>query len=388
MTDLKQAWQRYIYNALQQLADEAGTKLEIESPDNIIAGSPPKPDMGDFAFAMFPFAKTLKTAPQQIAEKMKAVLSEDGEAAAAGTVICAGPYLNVRLNIESAAEEVLDRIISEAESYGILDLKKDRKVMIEFSCPNTNKPLHLGHLRNDAIGAAAARILAAAGAEVMKVNLINDRGIHICKSMLAYRKFGNGATPESTGVKSDHFVGDYYVKFDKWSKEDESALPEAQKMLQQWEAGDEEVNSLWKQMNKWTIDGIQQTYDLTGISFDKVYYESNTYSSGKEEVLRGLDAGIFYREEDGSVWADLTEIKLDKKVLLRGDGTSLYMTQDLGTALARHEDWPFDQLIYVVGSEQNYHFKVLFHLLENLAMTGPKTLSIFHTVWLIFRKER
>lgn len=375
MTSLKKNWQVFIYRALIAAAEKDGVEPGIDSADNLIIGNPPKPEMGDFSFAVFPFAKAFRTAPQKIAEKILAELEADAEAAAAGTFSLAGPYVNVKINITDAASEVLTSIQTKKEAYGRGTALSDRKIMIEFSCPNTNKPLHLGHLRNDSIGAATARILKAAGADVMKVNLINDRGIHICKSMLAYKKFGNGTTPESTGIKSDHFVGDYYVKFDQWSKEDDQALPQAQKMLQDWESGDPDVVELWKQMNKWTIDGIEETYKATGISFDKVYFESNTYSSGKEEVLGGLEKGVFYKEDDGSIWADLSDIKLDKKVLLRGDGTSLYMTQDIGTAIARHSDWPFNQLIYVVGSEQKYHFQVLFHILGKLGYDWAEALQ-------------
>ena len=366
MTDLKKSWQEYIFNALKTAAGKTGVDPGIGSASAIIVGSPPKPEMGDFSFAMFPYAKAFKTSPQNIAAMIVDELRNMDDASSAGTFSTAGPYVNVNINIADTAAEAISKVLSDKDDYGKGTSLSGRKIMVEFSCPNTNKPLHLGHLRNDSIGAAVARILKAAGAEVMKVNLINDRGIHICKSMLAYRKFGNGATPKSTGIKSDHFVGDYYVKFDKWSKEDDNALPLAQKMLQDWEAGDPEVTELWKRMNKWTIDGIEETYLATGISFDKVYYESNTYASGKEEVLGGLEKGVFYKEEDGSIWADLSEIKLDKKVLLRGDGTSLYMTQDIGTAIARQSDWPFDQLVYVVGSEQKYHFQVLFHILRKL----------------------
>ncbi|MBI9106911.1 MAG: arginine--tRNA ligase [Spirochaetales bacterium] len=375
MTDLKKSWQEYIFKALKTAADRENVEAGIDSAENIIVSSPPKPEMGDFAFAMFPFAKALRTSPQNIAGMVVKELENMEDASAAGTFSTAGPYVNVKINIMDSAAGIISKVLNDKDDYGRGSSLKGRKIMLEFSCPNTNKPLHLGHLRNDSIGSAVARILKAAGAEVMKVNLINDRGIHICKSMLAYRKFGNGATPESTGMKSDHFVGKYYVKFDSWSKEDDGALAEAQKMLQDWESGDEEVTSLWKQMNKWTIDGIEETYKATGISFDKVYYESNTYSSGKQEVLNGLEKGVFYKEDDGSIWADLSEIKLDKKVLLRGDGTTLYMTQDLGTAIARQSDWPFDQLIYVVGSEQQYHFQVLFHILKKLGYIWAEDLK-------------
>ncbi|MDC7126475.1 MAG: arginine--tRNA ligase, partial [Spirochaetales bacterium] len=376
MTALKETWQKYIYEALKAVAENNGIDdISIESSDSIIVGTPPNPEMGDFAFAMFPFAKVFRKSPNDIAASVIEALKENSEAENYGSILQAGAYVNVKIDMSNNAKEVIESVLSEKESYGKVDRYSGKKIMIEFSCPNTNKPLHLGHLRNDSIGSAVARILEAAGAEVMKVNLINDRGIHICKSMLAYKQFGEGATPESEKIKSDHFVGDYYVKFDKWSKENPEALKDAQKMLQAWESGDPETTELWKLMNKWTIDGINETYKATGISFDKVYYESNTYSGGKQQVLKGLEDGVFYKEEDNSVWIDLSEIKLDKKVLLRGDGTTLYMTQDLGTAIARHDDWPFDQLIYVVGSEQQYHFKVLFHILKKLGYNWAEDLK-------------
>ncbi len=251
---------------------------------------------------------------------------------------------------------------------------RNQMVMIEFSCPNTNKPLHLGHLRNNTIGESTAAILAANGAEVRKVNLINDRGVHICKSMLAYMKFGNGKTPESENKKSDHFVGDYYVKYSNWAKTYPDAEKEAQELLIKWENGDKDIIELWSKMNKWAIDGIFETYKSTGISFDKLYYESKIYMLGKDMVLQGLKDGVFYKESDGSIWIDLEEIGLDKKVLLRSDGTSLYLTQDLGTAISRHKDWPFSKLIYVVASEQQYHFKVLFYVLKKLGLSWADNL--------------
>ena len=247
---------------------------------------------------------------------------------------------------------MLDAVTTQGEHYGRTNLYAGKRIMVEFSCPNTNKPLHLGHLRNDAIGQSISAILEANGAEVRKVNLINNRGIHICKSMLAYQRFGNGETPESSGVKGDHLVGTYYVRFAQWEKEEPGITESAQQMLKAWEAGDPEVLDLWNRMNRWTLEGIDETYRKTGISFDQFYYESDTYTLGKDKVLMGLDQGVFYREEDGSVWIDLEEIKLDKKVLLRKDGTSLYLTQDIGTAIARHEDWPFDSLIYVVAASR------------------------------------
>ena len=291
-----------------------------------------------------------------------------------GSVKTAGPYLNAFLDRGAVAADLLKDVESKAEKYGESDLLSGQKIMVEFSCPNTNKPLHLGHLRNDAIGESVSRILSAAGAEVKKVNLINNRGVHICKSMLAYQKFGEGKTPESSGIKGDHLVGEFYVKFNQWSKEDDTAEAQAQEMLRQWENGDEEVRKLWETMNGWTIDGINETYKNTGISFDTYYYESETYLSGRDEVLKGLESGAFYKDEDGSIRLDLSDIKMDTKVMLRSDGTSVYMTQDLGTAIARHEDYPFDRLIYVVGAEQEYHFKVLFHALKKLGYSWADML--------------
>lgn len=301
-----------------------------------------------------------------------------------------GPYLNVRFDIPALADKVMDRVESEGSLYGTNQSGKGRKIMIEFSCPNTNKPLHLGHMRNDSLGQSVSELLKATGAEVMKVNLINNRGVHISKSMLAYKLFGNGETPESTGEKGDHFVGRYYVRFAAWEKEvadakekDPSIVSDpsfvdpdeaAQAMLRDWEAGDPEVRALWEKMNKWTLDGLFESYRNMGISFDKLYYESDTYRLGRGEVMRGLDLGVFKKEEDGSVQVDLAPIGLDKKVLLRRDGTTLYITQDIGTAVRRHEDWPFDSLIYVVASEQNYHFKVLFYVLGLLGYEWAEEL--------------
>jgi len=272
------------------------------------------------------------------------------------------------------AQELLSTLLKEEPRGRELSFLAGKRIMVEFSSPNTNKPLHLGHLRNDVLGESISRILAACGATVRKVCIINDRGIHICKSMLAYKEQGNGSTPESVGVKSDRFVGDWYVRFHTMSQEDPTAEERAQQLLRQWEAGDPETIALWKQMNQWAVEGIKATYRRTGVSFDHYYFESETYLKGKEEVLKGLERGIFYREADGSVWIDLTAEGLDKKVLLRKDGTSLYITQDIGTAIFRHRDWPFDQLIYVVGSEQQYHFKVLFKVLEKLGFEWARNL--------------
>lgn len=372
MTNLKEQCSIIVADALNKFATENNLQTSIPI-ENLVIETPPNPEMGDVGIPMFPFAKVLRKAPPMIAEAVVAIISKDERSASIGQFLAVGPYVNLKLNKVAAISDTLVLIQNQGEKYGTLDSKgevplKGRRVMVEFSSPNTNKPLHLGHLRNDALGESISRILKEAGAEVYKVNIINNRGVHICKSMLAYQKFHQpkGETPESLNIKSDRFVGDCYVEFDKWNKQDSSAEAQAQELLVKWEQGDKEVHELWETMNNWAIHGIQQTYKRTGVSFDKLYYESDTYLKGKEEILKGLEEGIFYKEEDGSVWVDLAEIGLDKKVLLRKDGTALYMTQDIGTAIYRHKDWAFNQLVYVVGSEQQYHFKVLFYVLKKL----------------------
>lgn len=372
MADFKEQCRNIVVQKLNIFAEESGIESKI-IPDLLVVEIPPEPELGDLGIPMFPFAKIFKSAPAVIAAKIAGMLQADDAARSVGDFAAVGPYVNVRLNKVTAASGILQKILEQKTVYGSLtDTGKaplaGARVMVEFSSPNTNKPLHLGHLRNDALGESVSRILKTAGAEVFKVNIINNRGVHICKSMLAYQKFhaARGDTPESLGIKSDRFVGDCYVEFDKWNKEDPTAEKQAQDLLVQWEQGDDAVRKLWKQMNDWAIAGISQTYARTGVSFDKLYYESDTYLKGREEILKGLQDGIFYQEADGSVWVDLAEIGLDKKVLLRKDGTALYMTQDIGTAIYRHHDWPFNQLVYVVGSEQQYHFKVLFYVLKKL----------------------
>ena len=364
MNDIKIEWKIKLEDALFSIAGLQGLDINRDQI-NLIVEKPPKPEMGDLAFPLFPLAKLFKKNPAVIAADLQSFFEENDDAAAASINIT-GPYINIRIDLSGLTEKVIEDILKNKNVYGHTEEFLDQKVMVEFSCPNTNKPLHLGHLRNDSIGMSVAKIMAANGADVHKVNLINDRGVHICKSMLAYKKFGEGSTPESTGKKSDHFVGDYYVKFNSWSKEYPEAEAEARTMLKDWESGVEDIQALWEMMNEWTISGIKKTYEKTGIAFDEYYFESKTYMEGKGEVLRGFESGVFYKEDDGSIWADLSEIDLDKKVLLRSDGTSLYLTQDIGTAIARHRDWPFEKLIYVVGSEQQYHFQVLFHILKKL----------------------
>jgi arginyl-tRNA synthetase len=371
MEQVKKVWTAHITQALSQLAERKG--LQLDPGVYLLVEFPPKPELGDLAFPMFPFAKHLRMAPPQIASEVVDTLVDlPGQAKAAG------PYVNVFLDRVPQLEAFYQQI--SAEDFGTISQLDGRKIMVEFSCPNTNKPLHLGHLRNNSLGESVSRILRAAGAEVMKVNLINDRGVHICKSMLAYQKFGQGETPESTGIKSDRFVGDYYVKYAAWAKEDETAEEQAAEMLRAWEQGDPEVRRLWETMNQWAIDGISQTYEKTGISFDKVYFEHNTYLLGKEIIQEGLKEGNFYQREDGATIVDLpwkannSADEAQTKVLLRSDGTSIYLTQDIGTAIERQKDFPFEEMIYVVGSEQDYHFKVLFFVLDKLGYPWAKNL--------------
>ncbi|MDY4888584.1 MAG: arginine--tRNA ligase [Sphaerochaetaceae bacterium] len=371
LEQVREQWLDLVNDQLKEMQMEAGTGLD--SIIKVGAQVPPKPEMGDIAFPLFALSKSLRKAPAAIASELMSRL-EKTDGRPDGQLLVAGPYLNVKIDTSSLAQSVYESISERKDAYGQTDLYSGRKMMVEFSCPNTNKPLHLGHVRNDSIGSSISEILKANGAQVMKVNLINNRGVHICKSMLAYQRFGNGETPQSSGKKGDHLVGDYYVKFAQWEKEDPTAVEQAQKMLEKWEAGDEDTVQLWKKMNDWTLQGLEESYRTMHISFDKYYYESDTYKLGKDKILQGLADGIFYKEEDGSVWADLSDIKLDKKVLLRKDGTSLYITQDIGTAISRHDDWPFDSLTYVVASEQKYHFQVLFHLLEKLGFDWAKEL--------------
>ena len=329
---------------------------------------PPSIDMGNLAFPMFKYASTLKQNPFLIAQSVQKEMLNNS---LIEKIEIKGAYLNVFFNKKTAALEVLSEILNKKEKYG-RHAKNNINIVVEFSCPNTNKPLHLGHCRNNVLGDSIARILNFNGYNVKKVNLINDRGIHICKSMLAYKKFGSNTTPDLEGKKSDHLVGHFYVKYAQEVEKDESLEKEAQSILQLWEKGDKEVVELWKKMNKWAIDGINQTYRRMEIEFDDYEYESINYLYGKEIVEFGLDKKVFYRMEDNSVWINNEDIGLDKKIILRADGTSIYITQDLGTAVKRHEKYKFEEMIYVVGSEQEYHFKTLFAILQKLGYNWAK----------------
>ncbi|MFO8063439.1 MAG: arginine--tRNA ligase [Spirochaetia bacterium] len=378
MQAYRTVWKSRVARVLAELAAERGLDPSAIDEASVLVQRPPKPELGDMGFPMFPFARVFKTAPNAVAEMAAERLRQSGDVGN-DVVETAGPYINVHIERTAYTAAVFQAIEQEGDTYGHGTSRSGERVMIEFSAPNTNKPLHLGHLRNDAIGESVSRIVKATGAEVRKVNLVNDRGIHICKSMLAYQKFGDGRTPESAGEKPDTFVGNFYVRFAEWSKEHPEAEEEAQQMLKAWEQGEPKTLELWNTMNSWAVTGIQQTYERTGVSFDKMYYESQTYGAGREEVLKGLESGVFYRDDSGTVWVDLEDIGLDKKVLLRGDGTSLYLTQDIGTAIRRYEDWPFDRLVYVVASEQRYHFKVLFSVLGRLGFEWAQNL--FHLAY-------
>lgn len=376
MSDLHAQCAEITAVALRSFIKEKNIDFSLASSD-LTLETPPNPEMGDIGIPMFQFAKIFRMGPPVIAKEIVARIADTDT----GIFTAVGPYVNIKLNKGITAKIILDKIITEGSDYGKKaadgsTFLNGRRVMIEFSSPNTNKPLHLGHLRNDALGESCARIMNNQGADVFKVNNINNRGVHICKSMLAYQLFHekNGDTPESLHIKSDRFVGDCYVEFNNYVKKHPEAEQEAQDMLLAWENGDTKIHELWQKMNNWAVSGVQKTYERTGVSFDKLYYESETYLKGKEIILKGLKEGLFYKEEDGSVWVDLSEIGLDKKVLLRKDGTALYMTQDIGLAVTRHSDWDFNQLVYVVGSEQIYHFEVLFYILKKLGFDWSKRL--------------
>ena len=362
-------------------------------PDNLVQLQETRPEFeGQLTLVVFPLLKISHKKPEDTAQDVGQYLVSKVPDVISKFNVIKG-FLN--LTISSAQWIELLQSIQQDDSFGFIPVTdKSPLVMIEYSSPNTNKPLHLGHVRNNLLGWALANVMQANGNKVVKTNIVNDRGIHICKSMLAWLKYGNGETPESSGKKGDHLIGDYYVAFDKHYREqvkelvaqgmDEDVakneaplMKEAHAMLVKWEQNDPEVRALWHKMNEWVYEGFDETYKALGVSFDKIYYESNTYLEGKEKVEEGLKKGLFYRREDGSVWADLTKEGLDEKLLLRSDGTSVYMTQDIGTAKLRFQDYPIDKMIYVVGNEQNYHFQVLSILLDKLGFKWGKDLVHF-----------
>ena len=355
---------------------------------------------GHLTVVVFPFVKAARKSPEQVGNEIGQYLLDHTEAVITKFNVVKG-FLN--LVISDAPWITLLNTINAEEKFGFVPVTEQSPlVMIEYSSPNTNKPLHLGHVRNNLLGSALARIIEANGNKVVKTNIVNDRGIHICKSMLAWIKWGNGETPETSGKKGDHLIGDYYVAFDRHyreeckglaekymaegmdaeaakerAKQEAPLIKEAHEMLVKWEQNDPEVRALWKKMNEWVYAGFDETYKMMGVTFDKIYYESDTYLEGKEKVMEGLEKGFFYRREDGSVWANLNAEGLDEKLLLRSDGTSVYMTQDIGTAKLRFRDYPIDKMIYVVGNEQNYHFQVLSILLDKLGFKWGKDLVHF-----------
>lgn len=362
----------------------------LEATEAMIQLQKTRPEFeGQVTVVVFPFVKAARKAPVQVAQEIGEYIVKNS------TEIEKFNAVQGFLNLSVATSYWLHQLetIAGDEKYGF-QAANGKLMMVEYSSPNTNKPLHLGHVRNNLLGYAIAKIEEANGWKVVKTNIVNDRGIHICKSMLAWQKYGNGETPESSGKKGDHLIGDYYVRFDKEykkqieelkaqgmneeeAKKEAPLIKEAQAMLLKWEQGDPEVRALWKQMNDWVYAGFDETYKQMGVGFDKIYYESNTYLEGKGEVERGLEEGLFYRRPDGSVWADLTKDGLDEKLLLRSDGTSVYMTQDIGTAKLRFQDYPIDKMVYVVGNEQEYHFKVLSILLDRLGFPFGKELVHF-----------
>ncbi len=371
----------YIQQAVQQLFDLSIEKVEFQATRRGFEG--------DITVVVFPLVKQIKGNPVEIGTKIGTYLTENVDMVSKFNVIQG--FLNIVI-ADTYYTQFFNEILPN-DRFGFITPKEDGKaIMVEYSSPNTNKPLHLGHIRNNLLGYAVAEILKAAGNKIYKTQIINDRGIHICKSMLAWQKFGNGQTPQSTGLKGDKLVGNFYVEFDKAYKSEITALVEqgmsegdakkqaplileAQEMLRKWEAGDEKVVELWKTMNQWVYDGFAESYKNLGVDFDSYYYESDTYLLGKDEVEEGLKKGVFFRKEDGSVWIDLTEDGLDEKLVLRADGTSVYITQDIGTAIQRVKDYPdVGGMVYTVGNEQDYHFKVLFLILKKLGFEWAEHL--------------
>lgn len=358
---------------IKQLLNNKIKELFPELTVDLIFETPPNSQLGDLAIPCFVLAKELKNSPVAIAAQIAEKITTDEIIA---KVAAQGPYINVFFQPKYLFQTVCKEISEQKEHYGDSAIGLNQKILVEYSGPNTNKPLHLGHARNNVLGMAVNNILTSAGFKVIKANLINDRGVHINKSMLAYQKWGYGKTPQTEHKKSDHFVGDYYVIYSQMIKDYPELETENKELLLKWEAGDKKVLALWKKMNRWAINGLNQTYKRMGCKFDIVYYESETYREGKQIVLQGLKDKIFFREDNGAIAIDLTDKKLDKKILLRADGTSLYMTQDLASSKRKFDQYHPDKAVWVVASEQEHHFKVLFEVLAKLKIADPQNL--FH----------
>ncbi|MBB6212709.1 arginine--tRNA ligase [Borreliella californiensis] len=342
---------------------------------NINIQKPPKSDLGDISILIFELSKTLKLPIETISEEIIKVLKAKYE------IKAMGPYLNIKIPRKEYIKNTIQMVNAQKDAYGASKYLDNKKIILEFSSPNTNKPLHVGHLRNDVIGESLSRILKTVGAKITKINLINDRGVHICKSMLAYKKFGNDITPEKAFKKGDHLIGDFYVKYNKYSQENENAEKEIQDLLLKWEQKDTSTIELWKKLNNWAIEGIKETYKITNTSFDKIYLESEIFEVGKNVVLEGLKKGFCYKREDGAICIDLPlgsggkeDTTIKQKVLIRSNGTSIYLTQDLGNITVRTKEFNFEEMIYVVGSEQIQHFKSLFFVSEKLGISKNKKL--------------
>ncbi|UPA12253.1 arginine--tRNA ligase [Borrelia venezuelensis] len=372
ISKIKKDLENKISKTIKELALKQNITLD---KINIIMKKPPKSELGDLSILIFEFSKILKLSTSVIIEE---IIKQIGKKY---TTKSMGAYLNIKFNRKEYIKDIIKKVNEQKEKYGINNVLKNKRIIIEFSSPNTNKPLHVGHLRNDIIGESLSRILKASGGQVTKINLINDRGTHICKTMLAYKKFGNNTTPELSLKKGDHLIGDFYVKYNEYAKNNKMAEDEIQQLLCKWEEGDEETVKLWKKLNKWAIEGIKETYKLTNITFDKIYLESEIFKIGREIILQGLEKGLCYKREDGAICInipietnEMTDQKFKQKVLLRANGTSIYLTQDLGNILTRKNEFDFDEMIYVVGSEQIHHFKTLFYVADKLGITKENNL--------------
>ncbi|QMU99357.1 arginine--tRNA ligase [Borrelia sp. A-FGy1] len=373
ISKIKKDLENKITKTINRLALKKNIKLKKITT---IIQKPPNSSLGDLSILIFEFSKILGLSPSVISEEIVKEIGLKYETKPMG------PYLNIKIKRKEFIRDTINKVKKEKEKYGTNNFLKNKKIVIEFSAPNTNKPLHVGHLRNDIIGESLSRILKASGGNIIKINLINDRGVHICKSMLAYKKFGNNITPESSCKKGDHLIGDFYVKYNEYAKENAiEAEEEIQKLLCKWEEGDIETVKLWEKLNKWSIEGIKETYNLTNITFDKIYLESETFEIGRNIVLKGLENGLCYKREDGAICIKIPSEenenenkKFKEKVLLRANGTSIYLTQDLGNIITRKNEYNFDEMIYVVGSEQIYHFKSLFFIADKLGITKENNL--------------